>query len=109
MSTALYHLVIEVEPGAEDAWNRWHEDVHIPEVLREPGFLTCEKWKDTEKAPDGWARYLCSYTMTGLDAVRAYTASDAAKRLRADSLSRFGTVTRISRQVLTGVKRFPGG
>ncbi len=109
MTVALYHLVIEVEPGAEAAWNRWHEDVHIPEVLREPGFLSCRKWRDTEPAKDGWARYLCDYELTGLDAVRAYTDSEAAKRLRADSLSRFGSVTRICRQVLTEVKRFPGG
>ena len=106
MTPALYTVVIEVEPGAEEAWNRWHEDIHVPEVLREPGFRACRKWRDTEPAKDGWARYVCHYELTDLEAMRRYSASEAAKRLRGDSEARFGSVTRHSRQVLTEVKRF---
>lgn len=106
MTRALYVVAIEVEPGAEAAWNRWHEDVHVPEVLREPGFRSCHKWRDTEPATDGWVRYVCHYELTELDAVRRYASSDAAKRLKEESLTRFGTVTRYARQVLTEVKRF---
>ncbi|MCY0998941.1 DUF4286 family protein [Myxococcus sp. MISCRS1] len=104
--TALYTVVIEVEPGAEAAWNQWHEGTHVPEVLREPGFLGCRKWKDTERAPDGWARYVCHFELASEADFQRYTTSDAAKHLRAESLARFGTVTRHSRQVLTEVKRF---
>ncbi|QSQ20645.1 DUF4286 family protein [Pyxidicoccus parkwayensis] len=106
MTLALYVVGIEVEPGAEDAWNRWHEDIHVPEVLREPGFLSCRKWRDTEPAKDGWARYVCHYELTELTAMQRYASSDAAKRLREESLTRFGNVTRYTRQVLTEVKRF---
>lgn len=106
MTLALYVVVIDVDPASEEAWNRWHEDTHVPEVLREPGFRSCRKWRDTEPAPDGWARYVCHYELTELDAMRRYASSEAARRLREDSLTRFGTVTRYSRQVLTEVKRF---
>jgi hypothetical protein len=106
MTLALYVVVIEVDPASEEAWNRWHEDIHVPEVLREPGFRSCRKWRDTEPAPDGWARYVCHYELTELDAMRRYASSEAGKRLREDALTRFGTVARYSRQVLTEVKRF---
>ncbi|NMO16496.1 DUF4286 family protein [Pyxidicoccus fallax] len=106
MTAALYTVVIEVEPGAEAAWNRWHEEIHVPEVLHEPGFLSCRKWRDTEPAKDGWARYVCHYELSDLEALKRYSGGEAARRLRAESESRFGTVTRHSRQVLTEVKRF---
>ncbi len=103
---ALYIVTIEVSPSAEAAWNQWHEQVHVPEVMRQPGFVSCRKWRDTTAAEDGWARYVCHYELTGADAVERYTASDAAKRLRADSDLRFGYVTRHRRQIYTEVARF---
>ncbi len=106
MKPALYIVTVEVAPGSEADWNAWHEQVHIPEVLREPGFLSCRKWRDTTPAEDGWARYVCHYELTGLDAVEQYASSDAARRLRADSDQKFGYVTRARRQVLAEVARF---
>jgi hypothetical protein len=103
---ALYAVTIEVSPGSEAAWNEWLDQVHIPEVLREPGFLSCRKWRDTATAEDGWVRYVCHYELTGTDAVERYFASDAAKRLRADSDMKFGYVTRLRRQVYSEVARF---
>ena len=105
MKPALYAVTIEVSPGSETAWNEWHNR-HVPEVLREPGFLSCRKWRDTATAEDGWVRYVCHYELTGTDAVERYFASDAAKRLRADSDMRFGYVTRHRRQVYNEVARF---
>jgi antibiotic biosynthesis monooxygenase (ABM) superfamily enzyme len=103
---ALYAVTIEVSPGSEAAWNEWLDQAHIPEVLREPGFLSCRKWRDTATAEDGWVRYVCHYELTGTDAVERYFASDAAKRLRADSDMKFGYVTRLRRQVYSEVARF---
>jgi hypothetical protein len=106
MKPAQYAVSLEVAPEAEEAWLRWMEDTHVPEVLSEPGFLRARLWKDTARAADGWARYVCQYELTGHDAVERYIASDAAKRLRADGQARFGTVMRISRAILTEVARF---
>lgn len=106
MKPALYLVTIEVSPGSEAEWNAWHEQVHLPEVLRQPGFLACRKWRDTAAAEDGWVRYVCHYELTGTDALERYAASEAAKRLRADSDLRFGYVTRVRRQIYTEVARF---
>jgi antibiotic biosynthesis monooxygenase (ABM) superfamily enzyme len=103
---ALFLVTIEVAPGSEAEWNTWHEQLHIPELLRQPGFVSCRKWRDTATAEDGWVRYMCHYELTGAEAMERYAASEAAKRLRADSELRFGYVTRIRRQVLTEVARF---
>lgn len=105
MKPALYIVTIEVAPGSEAAWNEWHEH-HIPEVLRQPGFVSCRKWRDTAAAEDGWVRYVCHYELTGLEAFERYAASDAAKRLRADSDQKFGYVTRLRRQVLSEVSHY---
>lgn len=100
---ALYAVAIEVAPHEAPRWNRWHDDEHIPALLREPGFLECRKWRDAESASDGWIRYVCHYALVDRAALDAYRASPAAERLRADSDARFGTVTRITRQVLEEV------
>ncbi len=105
MKTALYVVTIEVSPGSEAAWNEWHNQ-HVPEVLHQPGFLSCRKWRDTATAEDGWVRYVCHYELTGTEALDRYAASDAAKRLRADSDLKFGYVTRLRRQVCSEVARF---
>jgi antibiotic biosynthesis monooxygenase (ABM) superfamily enzyme len=102
----LYLVTIEVSPGSEAEWNTWHEQVHIPEVLRQPGFLSCRKWRDTATAEDGWVRYVCHYELAGTEAVERYAASEAAKHLRTESDLRFGYVTRVRRQVYTEVARF---
>ncbi|WP_224247439.1 DUF4286 family protein [Hyalangium gracile] len=106
MTPALYIVTIEVSPSSEAAWNEWHEKVHIPDLMRQPGFLACRKWRDTTNAEDGWPRYVCHYELTSLEAVERYIASDAAKRLRAESESKFGYVTRHRRQVYTEAARF---
>ncbi|WP_224363634.1 DUF4286 family protein [Hyalangium versicolor] len=106
MKPVLYIVTIEVAPGSEDAWHAWHEKVHVPEVIRQPGFLACRKWKDTINAEDGWARYVCHYELASAEALQRYTASDAAKQLKAESEKRFGYVTRHHRQIYEEVSRY---
>lgn len=102
--TVLYVVTVEVEPGSADSWNTWHSDHHVPDVLREPGFIACRKWRDTQPSPDGWVRYVVQFELESLDAYQRYTTSDAASRLRADSLEHFGKVTRYQRAVLEEVR-----
>jgi hypothetical protein len=103
---AVYAVVVEVAPEAEARWAPWHADIHMPEVLAQPGFRGGRRWRDVERAKDGWARYVTHYEVESVEVIGAYRASDAVARLRADHDGRFGTVTRISRAVLTdGVER----
>lgn len=106
MTAALYAVSLEVAPDSEAAWLQWMRELHIPEVLREPGFVSCRLWKDTARAPDGWVRYVAQYELTGLDAVERYLQGEAVKRLRADGVTRFGTAMRATRATFTEAASF---
>jgi hypothetical protein len=97
---AVYRVIIEVAPQAEQAWARWFTEEHVAAVLRQPGFLGATRWKDQERAPDGWARYVVHYRASSVEAIEAYQGSAEATRNREDHTARFGDVTRISRSVL---------
>jgi len=100
--SAVYAVVVEVAPEAEARWAPWHADVHMPEVLAAAGFRGGRRWRDLEPAGDGWARYVTHYDAQSVEAIAAYRRSEAAARLRADHDGRFGSVTRVTRAVLTG-------
>ncbi|HTS82163.1 MAG TPA: DUF4286 family protein [Myxococcaceae bacterium] len=99
-ANAVYRVMIEVSPEAEQAWSRWFTEEHVAAVLRQPGFLGATRWKDVEPAPDGWARYVVHYRSSSVEAIEAYRSSAEAARIRDDHTSRFGNVTRLSRSVL---------
>lgn len=103
---ALYVVSLEVAPGSEPEWLQWMRELHIPALLREPGFLNCRLWKDTALAQDGWVRYVAQYELSGPEAVERYLQGEAVKRLRADGVARFGTAMRATRATLTEVARF---
>lgn len=106
MSATVYAVVIEVSPEAETRWALWHADVHMPEVLAQPGFRGGRRWRDVERTRDGWARYVAHYDAESVEAIEAYRRSEAGARLKADHDARYGTVTRISRAVLSaGIER----
>ena len=108
MSAVVYAVVIEVAPEAEARWAPWHAQVHMPEVLAQPGFRGGRRWRDVERARDGWARYVAHYDADGIESLEAYRRSEAGARIKADHEARYGSVTRISRSVLTdGVETRP--
>ena len=100
MSGVVYLVMAEVSPASEKAWVRWNTERHMPEVLREPGFVRATKWKVEGAAEDGWARYWIGYEAESREALEAYLTGDAVKRLRADHLAHFGGVVRLSRAIL---------
>ena len=99
-SNAVYRVTVEIAPEAEKGWLRWQISEHVPAVLREPGFLGATCWKDRERAPDGWIRYVIHYRSESVSAIEAYRASPAAAHLRDDHTRKYGSLTRISRSVL---------
>lgn len=98
MSRCLYIVHVEVEPSAAERWLAWQRDHHMPEVLRQPGFLSGRRFQ-APAAADGWRRFANVYELESRAALDAYSAGDAARRLKADHLDHFGAVTRISREV----------
>ena len=97
---AVYRVTVEVAPEAEQAWARWMEEEHVPDVIRVGRFLGVTRWKDQEPAPDGWARYVLHYRAESAAVIDAYRSSPQAVPLRDDYLARFGRLTRVERSVL---------
>ncbi len=64
-------------PGKEDEFNDWYDNVHVPELLAIPGFVSAQRYDLLEagiyRVPGGFApehRYLCIYEMKGdVDAI----------------------------------------
>jgi hypothetical protein len=99
-SNAVYRVTVEVAPDAEEAWRKWMDEEHVPAVLPVGKFLGVTRWKDRERAADGWARYVMHYRAESVAAIEAYQRSPEATGLRDDHAARFGKVTRVSRSVL---------
>jgi hypothetical protein len=104
----LYTVTAEVEPASADAWNVWHTDHHLAEVVAQPGFIRCRKWRETSPLKDGWIRFLVAFEVETLDAYERYNRGEAARRLRAEGVEKFGEKVRYQRAVYELVGAFGG-
>ena len=60
----LIHVAtVDVQLGYERAFNRWYNDVHVPELLECPGWLTARRFECTEGQP----RFLAIYGLSNED------------------------------------------
>lgn len=99
-SRVLYQVLVQVAPEAERSWNEWNSQQHIPDVLRQPGFVGATKFRCEPGGGHEWPEYLVQYELSSRAALEAYLAGDAVVRLRHEHEERFGDVTRISRRIL---------
>jgi hypothetical protein len=57
------HIVrVDIDPAHEDAFNRWYETVHIPDLLACPGWRSARRYV----ALDGGPKYVAVYEIDGL-------------------------------------------
>ncbi len=54
-------------PGAEDEFNEWYDTIHVPEVLRMPGFLSGRRFRLVDPDPADSPRYLAVYEIESDD------------------------------------------
>lgn len=76
---ALLLMMTDVADEHEAAFNAWYNDVHIPELLELPGFISAERFRQVGPG----IRYLALYRLTGPDAAD----SEAFKQFRDTSES----------------------
>ncbi len=97
----IYQVIVQVAPEAERSWDDWNTAHHIPDVLKEPGFLRATKYRSE---PTGgyaqWPEYVIEYQLASRAALESYLAGDAVVRLRRDQEERYGEVVRLSRRIL---------
>ncbi len=56
----------EVDPSVESEWNQWYDEVHLPEILKCPGFKTGRRFRSVDHGPRA---YLTVYELDRPDAV----------------------------------------
>src|SRR6202008_2948078 len=57
MANGILVPVVDFSGMAEDEFNDWYDLEHIPERLRVPGFLACERWIGAENQKISVATY----------------------------------------------------
>jgi hypothetical protein len=50
---------VDISPGAEDEFNRWYNEKHLPEILACPGFLSATRFECAQGEP----RYIAVYEL----------------------------------------------
>jgi hypothetical protein len=83
-------------------------DSHVPEVLKQPGFLGATRLRRAD-SPDDMPEYWTIYEMQDLRAFEEYNSSGAAGKLRAKHDEKFGASVRIERFVLVKLSERSSG
>ena len=75
----LFIVTVEVDPEIEADWNRWYDDVHLPDVLACPGVLRGRRYKSAadgtelargEQRSSARRIYTTVYELSGREALR---------------------------------------
>jgi hypothetical protein len=96
--TILYRVTVVVDEDVRADWVAWMSDVHVPDVLMEPGFERAEILRDEADA----SRFVIDYRVQDRAALDRYFA-EAAPRLRVEHEARYQGKARASREVLLPV------
>jgi hypothetical protein len=91
----LYRVTIDVDAEVAEDWLAWMRAVHVPDVLREPGF---SRAVIAREVTDG-RRFVIDYDVESQALLDRYFA-ESAPRIRAEHEARYGGRARATRQVL---------
>jgi hypothetical protein len=58
---ALHIVRVDIDPAYEAAFNRWYDEVHLPDLLACPGCLAARRYV----ALDGGPKYVAVYEIAG--------------------------------------------
>jgi hypothetical protein len=59
----------EVDPAVEEEWNRWYDEVHVPEMVDCPGWLSGTRYVTEDEA--GKRHYIGIYELEGPQALES--------------------------------------
>ncbi|MGH9858184.1 MAG: DUF4286 family protein [Acidobacteriota bacterium] len=92
----MYVVRVKIPLKEEKEWNRWHDKVHIPKVLAQPGFLQARKFRAVSNGGKE-AEYFVLYELQNQAAYVKYAQSDEGAKLRQEYLDKYGSKTKITR------------
>jgi len=101
MATVLFVVKATIRRDREEAFNRWYNEEHVPQVLQWKGLVSARRYRALE-GEDTW-QYMAVYELQDEAAYRRLMASDHMKALRAEYDANFGAVSQRARFAYTQV------
>jgi len=101
MATVLFVVKATIRKDREDAFNRWYNEEHVPQVLQFKGLVSARRYRALEG--EDTYRYMAVYELQDEATYRRLMASDHMKALRADYDAKFGDVSERARFAYTQV------
>ena len=101
MATVLFVVKATIRKDQEDAFNRWYNEEHAPQVFQFKGLVSARRYKALE-GEDKY-QYMAVYELADEATYRRLMASDHMKALRAEYDAHFGAVSERARFAYTQV------
>ncbi len=95
MATVLFVVKASITPDQEEAFNRWYNTEHAPDVLRFKGALSARRYKAI-MGEDRY-QYLAVYEFESEETFRRFLDSEHLARLKREYDVAFGTVSERAR------------
>src|SRR5437899_6406424 len=106
MATVLFVVKATIRKDREDAFNRWYNEEHVPQVLQFKGLVSARRYKALE-GEDRY-QYMAVYELQDEATYRRFIVSEHMKALRADYDAKFGAASERARFAYTQVWPQPG-
>ena len=91
MAVALFVVRATITKDKEEAFNRWYNSEHVPQVLRYNGAVSARRYRKI--IGDDKYEYMAVYEFASEETYRQFMASGHLKELRAEYDKYFGTVS----------------
>ncbi len=103
MATVLFVVKATIRKDQEDAFNRWYNEEHVPQVFQFKGLVSARRYKALEGEGEDKYQYMAVYELADEATYRRLMASDHMKALRAEYDAHFGAVSERARFAYTQV------
>lgn len=101
MPTVLFVVKATITKDKEEAFNRWYNEEHVPQLLQFNGAVSARRYKAL-MGEDKY-QYMAIYELKDEDTFRRLMDSQHMKQLRADYDAHFGAVSERARFAYTQI------
>ncbi len=101
MSTVLFIVKATITPEQEEAFNRWYDTEHCPQLLRFRGAVSARRYKAI-MGEDRY-QYMAVYEFESEETFQQFLESDHLVELKAEYDADFGTVSERERSAYVQV------
>ena len=91
MAIGLFVVRATITKDREDAFNKWYNEEHLPQVLRYNGAISGRRYR--QFAGGDKYDYMAVYEFASEEVLQRFLQSDALKELRAEYDKHFGAVS----------------